>query len=133
MRIDGACHCGTIRFEAEVEEGEVHLCHCTDCQSLTGTAFRTSVPARRGTLRFTAGEPKVYVKTAANGRHLAQHFCSTCGSPLMVRYEDDPDGWSLRWGAIRQRDALQPSLSIWLHSAAPWLDRIPDLPGHDRD
>lgn len=133
MRIDGSCHCGAIRFEAEVDEGEVHLCHCTDCQSLTGTAFRTSVPARDGTLRVTAGTPRTYVKTADNGKRTEQNFCGTCGSPLFVHYAGDPNGWSIRWGAIRQRDALEPSASIWLRSAAPWLGRVPELPGHDRD
>jgi hypothetical protein len=133
MRIDGSCHCGAIRFEAEVEEGEVSLCHCTDCQSLTGTAFRTSVPARDGTLRVTAGTPRTYLKTADSGNRTEQNFCGDCGSPLFVRHPGDGQGWTIRWGAIRQRDALRPVRSIWLRSAVPWLDRVADLPGRQGD
>ena len=48
MRVDGACHCGAVRFAAEADAGQVSVCHCTDCQSLTGTAFRTSVRAVDG-------------------------------------------------------------------------------------
>jgi hypothetical protein len=39
MKIDGGCHCGAIAYEAEVDPDRVGICHCTDCQQLTGTAF----------------------------------------------------------------------------------------------
>ncbi len=41
MRIDGQCHCGGITYEAEVDPATARICHCTDCQVLSGTAFRT--------------------------------------------------------------------------------------------
>jgi hypothetical protein len=44
MIIDGACHCGLIKYEAEIDPEKVRVCHCTDCQSLTGSAFRVVVP-----------------------------------------------------------------------------------------
>jgi hypothetical protein len=45
MRIDGGCHCGFITYVAEVDPERTSICHCTDCQQLTGTAFRTSIAA----------------------------------------------------------------------------------------
>ena len=44
MKIDGRCHCGFITYEAEVDPDEVYVCHCTDCQAISGTAFRWAVP-----------------------------------------------------------------------------------------
>ena len=44
MKIHGSCHCGFIKFEAEADPAKVTMCHCTDCQQSTGTAFRTNVP-----------------------------------------------------------------------------------------
>jgi hypothetical protein len=41
MKIDGHCHCGQITFEAEVDPTALTICHCTDCQTLTGSAFST--------------------------------------------------------------------------------------------
>jgi len=38
MKIDGHCHCGQITFEAEVDPNSVMICHCTDCQRLSGSA-----------------------------------------------------------------------------------------------
>jgi hypothetical protein len=47
MKIDGRCHCGQITYEAEVEPNAMFICHCTDCQTLTGTAYRAVVTAPR--------------------------------------------------------------------------------------
>ena len=52
MKIDGACHCGRITYEAEVDPEAVAICHCTDCKPLSASAFRTFVPARREAFRL---------------------------------------------------------------------------------
>lgn len=44
MIVHGRCHCGAIAYEAEVEPGNVNICHCRDCQTLTG---RHSAPIFR--------------------------------------------------------------------------------------
>ena len=36
MKIDGACHCGHITYQAEVDPEKVVVCHCTDCQKASG-------------------------------------------------------------------------------------------------
>ncbi len=33
MKVDGACFCGHITYQAEVDEARVAICHCTDCQA----------------------------------------------------------------------------------------------------
>ena len=48
MKVTGRCHCGQISFEAEIDPAQVRICHCADCQTLTGTAFRTTVPSLPG-------------------------------------------------------------------------------------
>ncbi len=53
MKIEGACHCGYITYVAEIDPDKVGICHCTDCQTLTGTAFRTSVAAARDAFSLT--------------------------------------------------------------------------------
>jgi hypothetical protein len=40
MTIDGGCHCGAIAYEATIDPETVGICHCTDCQTLTSSAFR---------------------------------------------------------------------------------------------
>jgi len=35
MHVEGNCHCGQIKFRAEVDPDQVEICHCTDCQTLS--------------------------------------------------------------------------------------------------
>jgi len=67
MKIDGHCHCGQITFEAEVDPTAPTICHCTDCQTLTGSAFRINIPAPAEHFVLRSGTPKSYVKTAESG------------------------------------------------------------------
>ena len=87
MHLSGTCHCGAITVEAETEEDRVAICHCTDCQILSGSAFRGAVRALRNTIVVT-GNPKTYVKIADSGRRRLQVFCPDCGTPL---YADDAE------------------------------------------
>ena len=67
VKIDGRCHCGLITFEAEIDSEKVWLCHCTDCQTLSGSAFRTAAPTRKGAFTLLSGEVKTYVKIGSSG------------------------------------------------------------------
>src|SRR5438034_11274106 len=56
MKVTGRCHCGQITFAAEVDASRVRVCHCSDCQALSGSAFRTNVPVLAGTFALRTGE-----------------------------------------------------------------------------
>jgi hypothetical protein len=120
MRIDGACHCGYISYVAEVDPEKAGICHCTDCQTLTGTAFRVSVPAARDAFDLR-GEPKIYVKTAESGAKRAQAFCPECGTPIYSSAVTDPQIFNIRVGTARQRDELRPKSQGWCRSARDWV------------
>lgn len=134
MKIDGSCHCGKITYRAEIDPDRVSICHCTDCQQLTGTTFRVSAAALDGTLEFD-GEPKVYIKrTADSGNLRAQSFCGDCGSHLFVTsVGDGPKIYGIRLGTSRQFRDIAPSSQKWTRSALPWLAELTSLPGPERE
>ena len=74
MKIDGGCHCGYITYAAEADPERTTICHCTDCQRLSGSAFRIVVRVAGDTFKITAGEPTIYVKTAESGARRVQGF-----------------------------------------------------------
>jgi hypothetical protein len=82
MKVTGACHCGRIQYAADVDESSVVLCHCTDCQILTGTAFRVNAPASFESFKLTCGTSKTYEKLAESGSARVHGFCADCGTPL---------------------------------------------------
>lgn len=121
MKIDGACHCGAITYEAEIDPGGVRLCHCTDCQTLSGSAFRVVVAAADGSFTLLSGQPKFYVKTAESGAKRAQAFCPDCGTHIYATsVGDGPKTYGLRVGTIRQRAELRPARQYWCRSALGW-------------
>ena len=128
MKVDGGCHCRAIRYEAEIDPDEVLICHCTDCQTLSGSAFRTIAVTRPNTFRLLAGTPKVYEKRADSGNVRQQTFCADCGSPV---YSAPGDGSTtvvvLRVGTLRQRAELVPRDQYWFRSALGWLARLPAI------
>lgn len=135
MRVEGSCHCGNIQYEAEVDPARVGLCHCTDCQVLTGSAFSMFAPVPRAAFRITRGQPTIYVKTAESGNRRAQAFCAECGSRLYAAAEADPPTYNLRVGTVRQRANLPPKVQFWCRSALPWVtdlnsvQALPTQPG----
>jgi hypothetical protein len=102
MKIDGKCHCGRVSYEADIDPECVSICHCTDCQTLTGSPYRVTVLYKRQQIALTGSEPAAYAKAGDNGRTRVQYFCSTCGSPLF---------------------------SGGCCAAAPWAGQVAALPG----
>ncbi len=75
MKVTGACHCGAITIEGEADPEKVNICHCTDCQTGTGSAFRVSVPIPGAQFKMK-GTPTNYVKTTSeSGNPRVQAFC----------------------------------------------------------
>ena len=130
MKVKGSCHCRQITYEAIIDPEKVSICHCTDCQTLSGCAYRVAVPAPKETFSLLTGQPKIYVKTAESGKKRAQAFCSNCGSPIYASDVNDPLTYSLRVGCLEQRAELRPKRQIWCSTALKWamnLENIPQL------
>ena len=120
MKIDGACHCGNITYEAEIDPEKAGICHCTDCQTLSGSAFRMSVPAVKEAFTLSGGQPKIYIKTAESGTKRAQAFCPECGTSIYSAAVTDPQVFNIRLGTARQRAELRPKSQGWCRSALDW-------------
>jgi hypothetical protein len=131
MKVRGRCYCGYISFEADIQPDKVRVCHCTDCQTLSGSAFRTNVPVVQGTFVLKKGEPKTFFKSADSGNRIAHAFCPNCGTPIYSAVPSEPPGYSLRVGTLDRRTELVPSRQIWWRSALAWTRDI-NLPGTER-
>jgi hypothetical protein len=128
MQVSGRCHCGAITYQAEIDPATVGICHCADCQMLSGSAYRVSVPAPAATFRLLGGKPKAYVKTTAeSGTKRVHAFCEHCGSPVYSTSVGTPISYSLRVGALDKRAELPPRRQIWCKSALPWAADIREV------
>ena len=129
MKIDGRCHCARITYEAEIDPEKVLICRCGDCQTLTGSTFRTVALTYEDTLKLLSGELKTYVKTGESGAKRQQSFCPECGTPIYSStVGEGPKVDAIRVGTARQRDELVPKKQLWFRSAQRWITNLGSVP-----
>ena len=114
MRIAGGCHCGAVRFEAEVAETvELLDCNCSICAK-TGY-LHLNVP--RG--NFTLASGKDSLVSYRFGTGAAEHlFCAICGIKSFYQPRSHPDCWSVNFRCLYQ-EAL-PKYSIKTFDGRNW-------------
>jgi hypothetical protein len=132
MLVTGQCHCGHVRYQAEIDPDEIGICHCTDCQRLTGSPFRVTAHVPEGAIIVTGNPPKIYRKAGESGAIRRQYFCPECGSPLFTSADGEGE-WGIRWGSIDEREKLIPSTQIWTRSGVHWLGEISDIPASEKE
>ena len=134
LKITGGCHCGKIKYEAQINPDSALICHCTDCQSLSGSAFRSVAFSEYDAFTLLTGEPKVYVKIGDNGNKREQTFCSNCGSPIYsTSVGDGPKQYGIRLGTVDQRNQITPQKQKWSRSSQDWTQELSSLPSVEKE
>ena len=92
MKVHGGCHCGAIRFEAEVGETPVAAldCNCSVCR-MTGF-LHVMVPHPDFELLTGRDALAAYRFGTGTAEHL---FCRRCGVKSFYQPRSHPDAWSV--------------------------------------
>lgn len=109
----------------EVNPDKLVICHCTDCQVLSGCPYRIAIFSTNVTI-INGGKPKNYIKTSEAGSKRAQAFCPNCGTHLWATSVGDVGlkGFGIRAGTIVQRNDLKPFKQIWCRSKLGFVDNL---------
>jgi hypothetical protein len=120
----GGCGCGAIRYSMTTEPLISYLCHCTECQRRTSSAFglNTQIPAEN--LVIEKGTPAERKRRADSGNELGLNFCGDCGTPLFSIPGARPKIRVIYCGTLDDPSWVPVKLHIWSDSALPWA--IPD-------
>ena len=133
MKIDGGCLCRHITYEAVVDPDKVAICHCTDCQTHSGTAFGVVVGIPDGQFHLRSGTLKTFEKIADSGTRRALAFCPECGTRIHARTGGEGASFfGLRLGTVNQRDQLTPKRQVWSRSAQGWLADLESIPKFEK-
>ncbi len=122
---EGGCACGAVRYRLLEDPLDLHVCHCTDCQTVTGSAFVMCMPIHVRSLEISKGEPKTVSFTAQDGRAKANRRCPECETCLVGVIASMPQIVALQAGTLDDTSWLEPIAHIWTRSAQPWV-KIPD-------
>lgn len=105
IRIQGGCHCGAVRFDADVPQAvEILDCNCSIC-SMTGF-LHLIVPHEN--FRLLSGTDTL--SSYRFGTGAAEHlFCSVCGIKSFYQPRSHPEAWSVNLNALDDISALDVS------------------------
>ncbi len=96
MRLQGACHCGAVRFSVDSPHPYPYQrCYCSICRKTAGGGgYAINLSGRAETLRVEGAEHKGVYHAVIDGEQSPgeRHFCRHCASALWVY---DP-----RWPAL---------------------------------
>lgn len=124
-RHTGGCQCGRVRYAVQGTIYRLNICHCTDCQRQSGSAFGMSLVIAPDAFRLTAGELKTFELRAASGRTKICAFCADCGVRI---YNRSSALCSVKAGTLDDRSWLSPDGHYWTKSKQRWTALPDDVP-----
>ena len=99
QNVTGGCHCGAVRFTAEMPDSHVPALDC-NCSICSRTAFlHIMVPHDKFTLLQGADRLTSYQFGTGAAEHL---FCSVCGVKSFYQPRSHPEAWSVNAHCLDQ-------------------------------
>ena len=114
LTLNGACHCGQVRFRVRLAEGlaTARRCNCSFCRMRGAVALT----ARVGDIDFIKGEERLTRYQFNTG--VAEHyFCPTCGIYTHHRRRSNPNEYGVNAACLE-------GLSPFDFTEVPVLDGV---------
>ena len=121
-KLDGSCLCGKVTYSCATEPVATAVCHCTDCQKQTGTAFSVIVAVPREALRVEGDSLASFTTVGTDsGQNVSRQFCRECSSPITSLADAMPQLAFIKAGTLHDTSWLEPQMHVWCDSAQPWV------------
>ena len=119
---EGGCACGAVRYRLLEDPLELHVCHCTRCQTVSGSAFVMCMPVHVQSFELSKGAPKVVSFEPADGLAKRHARCPSCDCCIWGEIGGVPEVLALQAGTLDDTHWLEPIAHIWTRSAQPWVE-----------
>ncbi len=128
--LSGGCLCGRVRYRSAGPTVFSGVCHCTNCQRATGSAF--SVAAAVPTESLTIEGPvTTYIGRGDSGQPTTRQFCPNCGSPLASTAAVMPGITMIEVGTLDDPGQVPVGAQIYCDSKIAWVplpEGVPAFP-----
>lgn len=129
---EGGCACGAVRYRLLEDPLGLHVCHCTDCQTVTGSAFVMCMPVHSRSLELLKGDPKAVSFESPDGLAKCNRRCPDCGCIVWSEIDGLPEILALQPGTLDVTSWLEPVAHIWTSSAQPWVEIPTDVLAYEK-
>ena len=130
----GGCQCGAVRYRLRALAKMLYVCHCSDCQKQSSSAFGMSLIMAPADVEFVRGRERLrsWDTRGDDGRLKRCWFCPDCGNRIYHENPKAPDIVRLKPGTLDDPSVLQPQVRGWMCRQQPWLEHYSELPVVDR-
>lgn len=119
---DGGCSCGAVRYRMTAAPMVVHCCHCTTCQTESGSAFALNAVIERAAVELLSGEPELVMTPSASGKGQEVARCPACRVAVWSHYAGSGRKSAfIRVGTLDDPAACPPDVHIFTRSKLPWV------------
>ncbi len=123
--LSGGCLCGAVQYTVrQTMRFRPYACHCTDCQTRSGSAFGIQQSVLTGDLRV-AGEVLRGEHVQPSGAVAGIFACAKCLTRIYTDNDRRPGIVNLRAGTLDSSRDLVPAAHLWTDSKLAWVV-IPD-------
>ena len=111
----GGCHCGRVRFEADIDLSKVTECNCSICSKKGSLNLRVAP----GHFRLLSGEDALTLYQF--GLKIAKHwFCKHCGIHTFWNPRAAPDQYSINVRCLDDFETEKPNLEVRVFDGRNW-------------
>lgn len=115
-----------MRYRLNRQPIFVDCCHCTTCQTETGSAFEINALVESDQVETLQGPPEPRVIPSESGRGQQVWRCPECLVALWSNYGGATDVLRfVRVGTLDRSDKVEPDIHIYTRSKLPWV-RLPE-------
>lgn len=132
--ISGQCLCGAVHYESSGPALFSAICHCRDCQRVSGSGGLPVLGVDR--VSFSASGPLRQSHTrGGSGQMAVRNFCGECGSLLFGTPESAPELVTIYAGSLDDPGSFRPDEALFVAHRPAWavlsmpLREYPALPG----
>ena len=119
--LTGGCQCGTIRYRISAMPLTLYVCHCTTCQTQSGSAFGESLQVEQASLQV-AGAPASFTRQSESTVPATCTFCPDCGTRLWHQRDNGSTVAVIKPGTLDDTSWLKPVAHIWTLNKQPWFE-----------
>ena len=125
----GGCACGEVRYRLRSTPMFVHCCHCTSCQTETGSAFVINALIESDRVEVINGMPEPVLTPSESGKGQQIWRCPSCRVALWSNYGGATDILRfVRVGTLDRPGDLPPDIHIYTRSKLPWVQLPEGVP-----
>mgnify|MGYP003626166758 CR=1 FL=1 len=125
--ISGSCLCGGVTYTLTGQLRNSVACHCVQCRKTSGH-YVSATQVGPDQLEITRDATLTWFRSSA----LAERgFCSTCGSSLFWRHDNDNGAVSVMSGTVDGATGIRTEKHIFVADKGDYYEISDNLPQHD--